>query len=154
MKLFNCLSFIIALTVGNTINAQTTKITLSSPSTEKNYLKGDTIWIEGNVVSDGPLHDVNIYVTDLNDSTTVYFNKNYHTHGSKQDFKQFFILSLTDKTMLRVIIRTFDHDNNITSRKQQVFKCNFPKENSKKNQKSKSSKKASKTKPAKSKGKS
>jgi hypothetical protein len=131
MKLFNCLFFILAFTICNTIYAQSTKINISSPSTEKNYVKGDTIWIVGNVVSDGPLHDVNIYVTDLNDSANIYFNKNYHTHGSKQDFKQFYILGVTEKTILRVIIRTFDHSDNETARKQVVFKCNFPTEGKK-----------------------
>jgi hypothetical protein len=141
MKLFNLLSLFIALTIGSTLNAQqSTKITLSSPSTEKNYVKGDTIWIVGSVVSESPLHDVNIYVTDLNDSTNIYFNKNYHTHGSKKDFKQFFILGVTEKTMLRVIVQTFNDDHTLTSSKQFVFKCNFPAEGKGKSKKAKAKK--------------
>jgi hypothetical protein len=140
MKLFNIILLVFTMVQGSFMFAQNIKINIDSPSTEKNYMVGDTIWIIGNVVSDGPLHDVNIYVTDLNDSTAVYFNKNFHTHGSKQEFKRFYILGVTEKTMLRVIVRTYNHDEQMTARKQLVFKCNFPIENTKSKKKSKTKK--------------
>lgn len=106
--------------------AQATKIDIKSPQTQTNYQKGDTIFISAEVSSDAALHDVNVVISSENDSNMVYFNKNYHTHGSRQTIQLMYILPLADKTNLRLMISTYNHGNVQTAKKQMVVRCNYP----------------------------
>ena len=106
--------------------AQTTRIDIKSPQTQTNYQKGDTIFISAEVSSDAALHDVNVVITSENDSNMVFFNKNYHTHGSRQTIQLMYILTLVDKTNLRLMISTYDHGNVQTAKKQMIVRCNYP----------------------------
>ncbi len=106
--------------------AQATRIDIKSPQTQTNYQKGDTIFISAEVSSDAALHDVNVVITSENDSNMVFFNKNYHTHGSRQTIQLMYILTLVDKTNLRLMVSTYDHGNVQTAKKQMIVRCNYP----------------------------
>jgi hypothetical protein len=135
--------------------AQATKIDIKSPQTQTNYQKGDTIFISAEVSSDAALHDVNVLISSENDSNMVYFNKNYHTHGSRQTIQLMYILPLADKTNLRLMISTYNHGNVQTAKKQMVVRCNYPNDKVKTNStpKPKKSKSKKEKKPKKAKGK-
>jgi hypothetical protein len=106
--------------------AQATKIDIKSPQTQNKYQKGDTIFISAEVSSDAALHDVNVVISSENDSNMVFFNKNYHTHGSRQTIQLMYILTLVEKTNLRLMISTYNHGNVQTARKQLIVRCNYP----------------------------
>jgi hypothetical protein len=135
--------------------AQATKIDIKSPQTQTNYQKGDTIFISAEVSSDAALHDVNVLISSENDSNMVYFNKNYHTHGSRQTIQLMYILPLAEKTNLRLMISTYNHGNVQTAQKQMVVRCNYPNDKGKTNStpKPKKSKSKKEKKPKKAKGK-
>ncbi len=106
--------------------AQATRIDIKSPQTQTNYQKGDTIFISAEVSSEAALHDVNVLITSENDSNMVFFNKNYHTHGSRQTIQLIYILTLVNKTNLRLMVSTYDHGNVQTAKKQMIVRCNYP----------------------------
>jgi len=135
--------------------AQATKIDIKSPQTQTNYQKGDTIFISAEVSSDAALHDVNVLISSENDSNMVYFNKNYHTHGSRQTIQLMYILPLAEKANLRLMISTYNHGNVQTAQKQMVVRCNYPNDKGKTNStpKPKKSKSKKEKKPKKAKGK-
>lgn len=112
-------------------NAQTIKIDIASPIANQNFKKGDTVFLKGNVVSNGPLHDVFSEIYDNADSTMVYFTKNYHTHGSSQVINLIFIIPTNEATVFCYNVNTKDHGNNITSQKKVYFTANKPLEKGK-----------------------
>jgi hypothetical protein len=84
----------------------------------------------------------------------VFFNKNYHTHGSRQTIQLMYILTLVDKTNLRLMISTYDHGNVQTAKKQMIVRCNYPNDKGKSdsNKPSKKGKAKKEKKPKKAKG--
>jgi hypothetical protein len=150
------ITLIAIVTLGfQSLFAQATKIDIKSPQTQTNYLKGDTILISAEVSSTAALHDVNVLISSDKDSNMVYFNKNYHTHGSKQAIQLMYIVPFAEKTNLRLMISTYDHGNVQTAKKQMIVRCNYPndKGNTNSTSKPKKSKSKKEKKPKKAKGK-
>lgn len=126
MNIIKLLAFTFISLGFNSLHAQATKIDIKSPQTQTNYLKGDTIIISAEVISDAALHDVNVVISSEKDSNMVYFNKNYHTHGSRQSIQLMYIVPVVEKTNLRLMISTYDHGNVQTAKKQVIVRCNYP----------------------------
>lgn len=101
-----------------------TVITFDSPVENKNFNKGDTVWLIATVKSSSALHEVNAAVCLNNDSTMILQSKNYHTHGSVQAIKMFFIVPTIEPTIYRFVVKTMDHGYNISAEQQRVFKTN------------------------------
>jgi len=111
------LTFIFAFTMADTIS-----ITISSPSTKSTYRLKDTVWINAHVNSTGALHDVNIKVMNLKDSSVV-FSKYIHSHGTSIDIREYYINPVFEKSNMKLIISTTGHEGVESSRKELEFKC-------------------------------
>lgn len=114
-----------------TSTAQTIKIDITSPIASQNFKKGDTVFLKGSVVSNGPLHDVFSEIYDNADSSMIYFTKNYHTHGASQTINLIFVIPTDEEKVFCFNINTKDHGNQITSQRKVIFMANKPAEKGK-----------------------
>ncbi len=93
-----------------------------SPHAKSVYKVRDTVWIKANINSTGALHNVNIKVINLKDSSVVY-SKQIHSHSTMLTVQEFYINPVVEKADMLLSISTTGHEGKETARSVIKFKC-------------------------------
>lgn len=99
-----------------------TKIEFLAPSSNVNFIKGDTINILAKITSDVSMHGYEILLHKPKDAPVTIINK--HTHGKTLNIDHFWVVDFGDKKTIEIeVVALIDHLGNNLSEKRSII-CN------------------------------
>ncbi len=92
------------------------------PNANQEFDKGDTIFIKANVKSDNDLHLIYLEA-EAKTGNSILLSKEIHAHEKEKMIEDFFVHNLSQHSNVVIRIRTTDHNNIETARKEVIVHC-------------------------------
>ena len=84
-------------------------VTLTSPTINRMYPLGDTVWIKGSLSHDEDMHEYHVTLQNTSQDSVVY-DSVVNIHGMKQaDFSHYWVNSVSGHSDMKLTVNATDH---------------------------------------------